>query len=312
MMKKSILLFFGTLLTFLIFDRIVTMVISNAEKKIFIGSSIGKVNQFSKVKDSVDVLVLGSSRALHHVDTRNFGESAFNIGADGKKVAYCAALSSMLQKKGQIVLVHIDHNRVFDKDYEGRDGKGLLYKAESNENLSEFYKTKFPTEYFISKGVHSYPYNGKALIILKNFLVKDSVNQSGYEPIFPTEEQKAVFANMFKEEKSQMNIGITKPLSIGDEFEKYVDYIQETAVANGSKLVFFTSPSLSKVDGEVHDKVGKFFENRGILYLDHLDYFENQDLTLWKDYTHLSAKGANLYTGFLKAQLAEHGVLPAQ
>jgi len=43
-----------------------------------------------------------------------------------------------------------------------------------------------------------------------------------------------------------------------------------------------------------------------------LDYFENQDLTLWKDYTHLSAKGANLYTGFLKAQLAEHGVLPAQ
>ncbi|MGY0406670.1 hypothetical protein, partial [Pseudoalteromonas sp. SYSU M81241] len=86
----------------------------------------------------------------------------------------------------------------------------------------------------------------------------DSVNQSGYEPIFPTEVQKAVFANMFKEEKSQMNIGITKPLSISNEFEKYVDYIQETAVANGSKLVFFTSPSLSKVDGEVHDKVGKF------------------------------------------------------
>lgn len=307
-MKKSIILFISTILTFVIIDRLVSVVISNAEKNIITGNNIGKINYFLKVKDSIDIVVLGSSRALHHIDTGEFDRPAFNIGADGKKIGYSAGITSMLHKENQLLLVHIDHNRVFDLNYDGQDALGLLYKVNEDQKLKAFIKSNFSTDYYLSKGIHSYPYNGKVLVIIKNTLIKDSVNTSGFEPIFPTEVQKQVFLNMLSKEGLQMNINIHKPLEVSPVFERFVDIIKANANENKTQLVVFTSPSLNKVDGEVQRKVQTFFKKKGIIYFDHINEIENTDLSLWKDHTHLSAKGAAKYTNFLIEQLVENKV----
>jgi len=308
-MKKSIVLFIGVVVSILIMDRIASILISKTEESILTGNSIGKVNYFNTIKDSVDLIVLGSSRALHHVDTRKFDLPAFNIGADGKKIGYCAGLTGLLSKKKQLLLVHIDHNRVFDVNYNGQDAQGLLYKAKNTPDLAAFFKTNFSTDYYLSKVMHSYPYNGKVLVVLKNYLIKDSINSSGYEPIFPTEEQKQVFLKMFAKDGLQMNVNIHKPLEVSSKFEKFVDIIKSNAGKNNSQVVFFTSPSLNKVDAEVHKKVQIFFNKKGIRYFDHLDYISHENLSLWKDHTHLSDEGAAKYSKFLIDRLMESNLI---
>ena len=77
-MKKSLFLILGIFLAIIVSDRIVYGVIKHFEKQIFIGDSAGKVNYFNKIKDSTDILIFGSSRAVHHLDPKVFGESCFN------------------------------------------------------------------------------------------------------------------------------------------------------------------------------------------------------------------------------------------
>lgn len=267
------------------------------EKSVLSGNSVGKINYFEKVKDTSDILVFGSSRALHHINTEVFGKLAFNVGADGKRIAHSAALMTTLKRKNQILLVHIDHNRVFDQNMEGDDALSLLYKRSDQKPLSIFFYNNFRLDYFTSIIIRSYAFNGKVFTTLKSFFVNDSINKTGFEPIIPSEAQKLVFKEMLKTDKNQrINISIKKPLIQSSIFEKYVDIIKRIANENDSKLIFFTSPSLNKVDSEVSESVHMFFKEKGLTYIDHIDYFKEFDISLWKDYTHLSSKGANIYT----------------
>lgn len=304
-MVKSVKLFLLIALLFFLTDRALFFALKHLNEGIYTGEGLGKVNTFLKEKDSVDLLIFGSSRAAHHVNLNSNEVTSYNMGRDASKIAFSGALISTLKKKDQIILVHIDHEWLYNESYEGNDVLLLRFNSLINDDISDYFKKYYREEYNLSKVSKTYACNGKMLSIVKNTFSKGydySVNK-GYEPIFPTEEQQIVFKKSLEINRTKMNVGIQKPLKVDGKFEDIVDFIAEKAADNNSKLVFFTSPSLYKVNDEVKMGTKDFFHSKGLTYLDHIDYFENIIINDWKDHTHLSNKGAAKYSEYLKKEL---------
>ncbi|NAS30176.1 hypothetical protein GTQ40_04260 [Flavobacteriaceae bacterium R38] len=305
-MKKSILLFIALLVSFFTIDRLVYLVINQFSSRVYTGQSIGKINHFLEVKDSVDLIIFGNSRALHHVNTNLFNTNAYNIGVDGTKLAYTGALLSTLEKKDQTLLIHVDHSKLLDLNYNGDDCLGLNHLIDDYDEIKKFIAPFFLSEIVISELIKSYRFNGKVPGIFKNYFMPsyEYRNYTGYDPIYPSVAQKEIFENLLLTEKEdRINININKPLEINPLINKIIDHIINKSQENDSKIIFFTSPSLNKVDQEVKDKIEDFFLSKGVDYIDYIDFFEEFNKDYWKDFTHLSAKGADLFTEELKGKI---------
>lgn len=300
-MKKSLRLFIIIVVVLFIVDRMGALVLGHFEKGIFEGQGVGKVNSFLKVKDSVDLLVFGSSRVAHHVNTDMLEFSNFNMGMDATKMSYAAALVSTLKKRNQIILVHLDHPIVYNELYKGEDAFRLTYKALQNGDIKKFFKKFFRKELLLSQISNSNAYNNKVFSIVKNTIMEgNGYNENkGYEPLFPSPEQKNIFNKQLEKQKNHFNVDIHKPLVYSPKFNQFVDEIIKVSENNSSKLIFFTSPSLNKVDSAVKKATLEFFEEKNTLYLDHIDFFETIEIDYWKDHTHLSDSGATKYSKYL-------------
>ena len=75
-----------------------------------------------------------------------------------------------------------------------------------------------------------------------------------------------------------------------------MDEITKVSIKNDSKHLFFTSPSLNKVDAEVIERTTAFFIQKDALYIDYTDYFDELEINQWQDYKHLSKKGATIFS----------------
>lgn len=304
-MKKSLYLFLSIAVLFFSTDRIVHLGLSNINKKVFSGQSGGKTNHFLSLKDSVNLLVFGSSRAYHHLDPRVLDSLSFNMGADGTRIAYSAALISSLKKENQIILVHIDPSAIYNAKYDGEDILGLVNLAHNNSTISNSISEIYPKEILLSKIFKCYAYNGKVLGLLKNYFIPkyDFKNYSGFDPILPSKEQKQIFNRLIKKtdfSKFKYNSEILIPNKL---VESSISKIKKTCELNNSKLIFFTSPTLKKNDTSLIFATKKYFNLKGIPYYDYSTFLDISNTENWKDFTHLSAKGANLFSQKVKLEL---------
>lgn len=302
-MKKTIYLFIGLVVSIILADRIVYKVIHNCEKQVFTGEIAGKVNYFDKVKDSMDILVFGSSRALHHVDPSVFGPSTFNMGVDGKRLGYAAGLITTLKKKNQVILVHIDQEKIFERGYDGTDALSLLNKAQDDAHLMEYLKESFPKEVFVSKLFKCYSYNGKVFPIIKNyFMPSNDLQKDGFSPLYPTSKQTEIFKGIFEDRGGPIQRSLEKPHAVNPIVEQCINRTMAIGKANESKVIFFTSPSLFHIDEGLRMATQKFFQEKGVVYIDDVDFFKGIDFDLWLDDTHLAYKGAEIYSQHLKKE----------
>ena len=305
-MVKSIRLFLLLALIFFLSDRALFFVLKTLNDRVYTGQGVGKVNTFLKEKDSVDLLIFGSSRAAHHIDLNSAEISSYNMGRDATKIAFTGALISTLNKEEQIILVHIDHEWLFYNSYEGNDILPLRLNALLNEDIHDYFEEFYSEELILSEIAHTYAGNGKILSIVKNTISKgfDYAENKGYEPIFPTGGQQSIFEKSLKTEGLYLNEGIEEPLDINPQFVAILDAIVKKAVMNKAKLIFLTSPSLNKVDNKVKRATKNLFDSKGLIYWDHIDYFKDVIIGDWKDRTHLSHTGAAKYSEYLGKELS--------
>lgn len=305
-MKKSIQLLLLLSVVFIITDRVVGYGLKKLDEKVFTGQGVGKVNQFLTLKDSVDLLVFGSSRAVHHVDNMLLSPSSYNVGIDGTKIFHSAVLISTLRKKGQNILVHIDHNRLYDSKYNGEDLLGLKNLIPRNKDVKENIYRFFPEEIILSKVSNSYIYNGKVLGMFKNYFAPsyNYVNYHGYDPLTPSEEQKLIFQKLMNENKRPFfkkgDLDLKTP---NPKIDDFIDIIKDVSQKNNSNLIFFTSPNLKTIDKGFRDKTKSYFESKGLIYYDYSNFIDSKDINCWKDFTHMSHKGAIKFTKELKKHL---------
>ena len=182
------------LLCFII-DKVIFFTLNRISDKVFSGQSIGKVNHYIKIKDNKILLIFGSSRANHNIDPSVIDSSSFNMGVDGKNIAYSVPLIKMLENKTpQTLLVHIDPETLYSDTYDGKDIEALSIKYHRNKVIKdEIDKLHLdnPFQHFF----WSISYNNSILGIVKNYVNKnyDYRNYNGYDPIDVDINQKKIF-----------------------------------------------------------------------------------------------------------------------
>ena len=307
-MKKSIKLFLLLGVLFFVTDRLVCTGIRSIDKKVLTGQSGGKVNQFLSLKDSVNILVFGSSRASHHVDTKVLDTFSYNMGVDGTRVGYSAALISSLSKKEQIVLVHIDPSAIYNPEYSGDDILGLLNVSGRNKNISNFIRDVYPEEIYLSKIFNCYVYNGKVLGLFKNYLMPKYNHEDyyGYDPIYPNQEQKQIFQKLIDKTDFSELVNGSDTKTPNPLVDRFISGIKEKCIENKSKLIFFTSPTLKKNDTNLRLKAKEYFKSKGLIYFDYSELIDIKDLDNWKDFTHLSENGASIFTNELSVTISKN------
>ncbi|MBC3758978.1 hypothetical protein H7U19_11215 [Hyunsoonleella sp. SJ7] len=295
-MKKSFKLFLVLLLVFIIVDRLISFGLGSMANKVVTGQGVGKVNQFLKIKDSVNLLVFGSSRANHHVENQMLDTASFNMGVDGTKLGQSAGLISTLNKKNQIILVHIDQSTVFDEAYQASDILNLINITSDYKSVKSLIFDFFPEEIYVTNAINSYAYNGKVLSIFKNYFMPDGgyMKHRGYDPLVPSEAQKEIFEALIKnndfvkDKRSKFEINGAVDILVG--------FIKNKGEELNSRVIFFTSPSLRPISGQMRSATENYFKSKEAEYYDYSDFDDGSNKSYWKDFTHMSAKGARAFT----------------
>ncbi len=142
-----------------------------------------------------DILIYGSSRAMHTYDPRVFqrelGLSCFNCGRNASTIIYHAAiLPSALAREGpppQAIILDITPKELSWRGSE--DGNDVLASmilpyVNRNKRFEKLANDLFPNELMKAKVSKLYPYNSMILSIIRNYSNHDNFNIEGYVPLF--------------------------------------------------------------------------------------------------------------------------------
>tara|TARA_R110000765_G_scaffold168384_3_gene273398 strand:+ start:12959 stop:13894 length:936 start_codon:yes stop_codon:yes gene_type:complete len=283
-------------------DKMAFVLLNSISDKVYSGQSIGKLNQFLEIKDDLDFIVVGSSRANHHVDVEKIAQKSFNMGSDGTKMAYASTLIKTLPNKEQVILMHISPQTAFSKTYSGEDVESLKSKYNRNvsiENEINYLKKNNPFQQFY----WSLGYTGSILGMIKNrfFPNYDHTTYKGYDPLTVSEGQKKTLETI-------LNRNITKPcqedLVLNPVYAHYLKDLKIFCKKNKKKLILFTAPIYDDTCKSDNQKLAAILQKSRIQYYDYADFFRNNNsIDYWKDQTHLSETGAQLLTTELKEKL---------
>jgi len=293
------ILIFIILITF-ITDKLVYSSLNYISDNVYTGQSIGKLNQYLSIKDTLNLIIFGSSRANHNINPSIIDKNSYNMGMDGRMIAFSGTLIKLLpKKKKQIILLHIDPSNAFKDDYTGFDVDALQVKYNRNKIIkNEIDKLKQNNEFQIY--LWSISYNSKVLGILKNYLKPkyDYKKYNGFDPIYPTEIQREIFKKKLLQKKKKI---CNNDLILNQIYSKYLDEIKYFCNENNKDLIIFTSPIYNDECKNDNEKFKELMIKKNIKYYDYSDYFKNNNkLEYWKDETHLSSKGARIFTNEIK------------
>ncbi len=284
-------------------DRMVYWSLNSISDKVYSGQGIGKLNHYFKIKDSLDLIVFGSSRANRHFVINELSNNGFNIGVDGRKIAYPATLVELLpEKKKQTVIFNVDISYMIDSTYQGEDVDALMTYYDRNKivknNIDRLgYNNPFQKVY------STISYNGYVVSILYNFLFPkyDYKKYDGYDPNFINPEQQEKLKKTILSEKPS---DCPKRLTINAVTREDLARIAKFCNENNKRLIFVSSPIYKDACKTDNVLIAKFMKENGYTYYDYTDFFtKNNSLTFWKDMQHMSDKGAHLFSRKLAQDL---------
>lgn len=308
-MKSTLKLLIIVLILTYCLDKIVYLVLNKISDQVMSGQSIGKLNQFLSKKDSLNLIAFGTSRSNHHIDVKKLNTSSYNMGMDGSSIAYAATLIKLLPKeKKQTVLLNIDPNKLFDDTYDGSDLKALATKYNRNKTIKEAIKNANQNsnlQYFF----WSLDYNGKTIGIIKNYFLPkyDFESYYGFDPLDVSQAQTEQFKTRLQI-KSSYNCDKKKEINL--TAWKYIHDITVFCKNNNKNLILLTTPTYKPTCKIQYIKLAEKLKSINVTYKNYSDFFvTNNDITYWKDKTHLSSKGASIFSEFLKQDLEKNNLI---
>ena len=299
------------LISFLL-DKLTYFAIKNIEENVFTGQNVGKFNHYLTVKDTIDLAFYGSSRANHHFNPDMFSENSFNMGMDGRKLAYCwTAIKLLPNNKEQEVIINIDPGNVFNVNYKGEDLNSLTYQFHKNIQIKEEL-TRFKNK-IINPLINFYwciSYNSKLLGIIVNYL-KPKYNYkryNGYDPIVVSETQKSIRRKIFQ--RNLVDDCVDKDSLLNEPNKLAINYLKliiEYCNLNNKSLFIVTTPIRNDYCKKDNQRLHQIMDSLSATYWDFTDFFkENEDPDLWKDNTHLSSSGANQFSKYFSSEIKRY------
>lgn len=162
---------------------------------LYLHEPMGDVAAFSHAinNPSEDLLIYGSSRAVHTYNTEVFkdtlGVSAFNCGRNASNVIYHSAILPAAingdHKPKAIILDLVAKEIAWRSGQYGEDvlASMLLPYVLTNDNFANLAKQLFPKEYYKARVSKLYAYNSHILSIVKNYSRRHNDNINGFQPL---------------------------------------------------------------------------------------------------------------------------------
>lgn len=263
------------------------------------------------LKQNPQVLVLGSSRAKHHVMPAILGArlsaSVFNAGIDGHDFLYAIMLLDLWTRSHappKVILLHIDpYSLSYSKHELDRVNvfSGYFGESERIRNII-LMRGKYEWLKYLSS---SYRFNGKVLPIIKNVVKGSDDTLDGYVPLEGSLESGAIpFLHPSKHANEYSD-------PLWDLKLSYLIDIARYCKANGTRFILFHSPRFQEDPTALAEWWKRLaamqLSEAGVEFLDLAEqsqYLVTDRSDLFKDRTHLNVRGAEIFSRLLADEVA--------
>ena len=267
----------------------------------------GYVGHHKYITDDVheDILVFGSSRAIHHYNpqmlTDSLGLSCYNCGQDGNGILLFYGWWQIIKEhyKPQIIIYDITPSFDLQIGEDNHKYLGWLKELYGRADIREIFESVDKTEKYKMMSL-MYRYNSKFHQIAADFIHPIYVvKANGFLPLQGEVDTMRIKRSSNVPQKKVM----TDPLKI-KYLKKFIDE------ANGVKIVFAVSPMWYGIAPEQLSVIRSICLQRGIPFLDFSNdakYVHNNEY--FKDGSHLNAKGADEFTRDFIKELKRQNIL---
>lgn len=300
-MKKFILKISAFFLVLVIVDQVLGKVFN------YMGTHAngGYVGHHMYVVDKTDedILVFGSSRAIHHYNPAiledSLGMTCYNCGQDGNGIILFYGMWQMIRRRYTPKMIVYEITPSFDL-YKGESNQkylGWLRGDYDHEGVKEIFWTVDPTEKY-KMLCQTYRYNSKFLQYITDYVHPFlGIRGNGFLPLKGE-------MDTLKIQKNRTEIKKPKVDYIKVQFiEKLID---ETK-AEGTRLVFVISPSWYGTSASTISIIRDLCERKECEFIDlsnHKKYHHRKEF--FKDGSHLNALGADEFTRDVARLLKEY------
>ena len=250
------------------------------------------------MNDFHDILVMGSSRALHHYDTPylsdTLGLDVYNAGQKGNGVILADGMLEMILKHASPKLVVYDIEPAFDiYEYEDDGNKRYLSYLKPYFNVPEVAEIfrDVSMEEWVKVHAGMFRYNTSIITMAVDHVTKREQVPCGYVPL------KGV---MGRDETAVIDAGRTE-----DPFKlKYVERLINLLQSNHVPVVFVASPKYRCTDSSELDPVKVICDRYHVPFLDYYaSTMFNEHLEWFQEAVHLNAEGALRFSALVAKEI---------
>lgn len=251
-------------------------------------------------KAKEDILIFGSSRAIHHYNpqiiTDSLGMTCYNCGQDGNGIILFYGLWQMIKERYQPKMIIYDVNTSFDL-YEGESNQrylGWLRMDYERSGVKQIFTAIDPNEKYKMMSM-LYRYNSKFMQNITDYVHPIfGIEGNGFLPLKGEMDQMKI-----RENKDDNVVRIADKVKLAF-INKLIDEME------GVELVFIASPKWYAPDEIDYQPIREVCERRNVKFVDFSNNEKYIHQNKWfKDGTHLNAHGADEFTKDLLKTLVQ-------
>ena len=301
-MKHFFLRLFVFLLVIVIFDQLfgvgMAAILKNTEK-----GDWGRNNYIFNEVDH-DVIILGSSRAIHHYDPKIFsdtlGMSCYNCGEDGMGIflMYPRYRAIEARKAPKIVIYEVLPEYDLLKETDNLRYLKFL-RPYTNSYIVDSIVNRISTTEKYKLWSNGYRFNSVFVDIVAQRLSKAQGNAKDYTYM---PEEKV----MSESDGQDISSSVDGSLIYDEAKLALLENMIIRCIGLKTKLIFTASPKYKSISDPGYLPLQMLCEKYGISFINHYcDTIFNIDNTFFSDASHLNKKGAVLFSSQLASEIKE-------
>ena len=252
---------------------------------------------------SEDLIVFGSSRAIHHYDPRILEDSlhltTYNCGKNGNGIILSYGWYSLMRKHHQPKVIIYDIQPTFDL-LAGDNMPflpGLRYYYDESPVDSILWEVSSVERYKML--LNGYRYNSQFLQIIMDNIKPMRQDIKGYRPLQGEMNYEPVVTKSNQTKNYQYDA-----LKL-----KYLERLVKECQAANISFIFAVSPSYKNTDDKVLAPVYELCERYNVPLINHYtDSTFNMEKSYFKDSGHMNEKGATAYTSAIISEIKSFGI----
>ena len=251
--------------------------------------------------DNHDVLILGSSRAKHHYDTRflsdTLGLDVYNAGFDGKGVVLAYGILGMVLERYQPKLIVYDVEPSFDIYEYAADNNHKRYIAD----LKPYYHHRIVESIIKDVSIEEWNMIQLSMIRYNTTIISFAIDNIQTRETFPYG-YEPLHGEMSKQGKDESNDSLYE-----DWFKlKYVSRLIQLSQSNNVPIIVCASPMYGAQTSNLLQPIKEICNQYGVTFYDN---YANPNYTShrewFKDKSHLNALGAKIYSRHIAEQIID-------